>query len=543
VLFRKFHRNARGSVLPMFALAIIPLVGFVGAAIDYSRAANSRTEMQAALDATSLWISKNAATQTAAQIQTAAVSYFNAQFTNPETKILTITSIYSTSGGSSLTVAATGSLSTRFMGIIGVSSMNIGSSSTVRWGTSRLRVALVLDTTGSMSDFNKIGSLKTATKNLLTQLKNAATTNGDVYVSIIPFSKNVNVGALNSSANWIDWTAWESEPSLLQTAKPSNWDQVGPGDACPFTNSSHGFRCDTGPTTTTNTSSVPSSGTYSGYICPGTDTGQKDSPKIGIMYNGCYNSVQQTRTISTGSSASCGSQSDCSCSGSGSNRKCTQSYFTHNWIKNARSTWNGCVTERGTLTPPGTAAGNDQKSTQPSTGDATTLFPAEQNAYCSSEAIGLNYNWSTMTNLVDNLSPLGATNQPIGLVWGWQTLVGGGPFTVPTKDSNYQYQDIIILMSDGLNTLDRWYGNGSSTNTSVDSRMYDSTGKGTCANVKAAGITIYAVHVNTDSDPTSVLLKNCASGADKFWMITTPSQLDVVFNAIGTNLTKLRISK
>ena len=28
-------------------------------------------------------------------------------------------------------------------------------------------------------------------------------------------------------------------------------------------------------------------------------------------------------------------------------------------------------------------------------------------------------------------------------------------------DPNYQYQKVIILLSDGLNTQDRWYGNGS----------------------------------------------------------------------------------
>ena len=65
---------------------------------------------------------------------------------------------------------------------------------TTKWGSSRLRVALVLDVTGSMASDGKMTALKTATKNLLTQLKSAATQNGDVYVSIIPFNKDVNVG-------------------------------------------------------------------------------------------------------------------------------------------------------------------------------------------------------------------------------------------------------------------------------------------------------------------------------------------------------------
>ena len=98
--------------------------------------------------------------------------------------------------------------------------------------------------------------------------------------------------------------------------------------------------------------------------------------------------------------------------------------------------------------------------------------------------------------------------------------------------------------SDGLNTQDRWYGNGSSTSTSVDARMYDSSGSGTCANIKAAGITIYTIQVNTGGDPTSTLLQNCASSVpDKFFLLTSANQIITTFNAIGTNLTKLRIAQ
>ena len=67
-----------------------------------------------------------------------------------------------------------------------------------------------------------------------------------------------------------------------------------------------------------------------------------------------------------------------------------------------------------------------------------------------------------MNSLVNTMKADGTTNQTIGLVWAWMSLTGGGPFTVPTKDANYKYQDIIILMSDGLNTENRWDGNGSS---------------------------------------------------------------------------------
>ena len=50
-LFSRFLGNRDGSVAPMLALAALPLLGFVGAAIDFSRAASARTAMQSALDA------------------------------------------------------------------------------------------------------------------------------------------------------------------------------------------------------------------------------------------------------------------------------------------------------------------------------------------------------------------------------------------------------------------------------------------------------------------------------------------------------------
>lgn len=543
MMLRRFARDKRGGgVAPMFALAVIPVLGLVGAAVDYSRANSIKVALQAAIDATALAMATRAPTLTQAQLQQQTTAYFQAVFNRPEAKNVVVTPTYATAGGSQLRITVSSTVDTAFMRIMGYSNLNVGSNTTVAWGNTRLRVALVLDTTGSMDSAGKMSAMQTATKNLLTQLQNAATTNGDVYVSIIPFSKNVNVGSSNFNASWIDWTDWEAEPAVLKNSKPSNWSRTGPGDACPFTTASHGFRRAPNPTSTSTTTTIPSSGTYSGYICPSTDTGGKDPTKIGIIYNGCYNSVSNPKTVSTGSNASCSGYSDCTCTGSGSNKVCKQEAYDHNWIVNARSTWNGCVTDRGTTTGP--SGDYDRKVTAPTTSIKATLFPAEQNSYCSAQLSQLSYNWSAMKTTVDGLYPLGATNQPIGLVWGWQSLVGGGPIAAPPpKDSQYTYNEVIVLMSDGLNTLNRWDGNGSSTNTSVDKRMYETSVLGTCANIKAAGITIYTIHVNTDSDLTSTLLKNCASTEDKFWMVTSASGIGSVFTQIGTQLTKLRIAK
>src|SRR5262249_55588787 len=47
-------RDRRGGVAPMFALLLIPLLGAIGAAVDYSMAAKIRTQLLAAADAASV---------------------------------------------------------------------------------------------------------------------------------------------------------------------------------------------------------------------------------------------------------------------------------------------------------------------------------------------------------------------------------------------------------------------------------------------------------------------------------------------------------
>ena len=111
----------------------------------------------------------------------------------------------------------------------------------------------------------------------------------------------------------------------------------------------------------------------------------------------------------------------------------------------------------------------------------------------------------------------------------------GAPFNAPAKDTaNYTYKEAIVLLSDGLNTQNRWYSSASS----IDARQ-----KILCANAKANNITIYTVQVDTGGDGESAVLKECASGSDKFFHITDPSQTLSVFNSIGQSLAKLRVFK
>ncbi|HZD92143.1 MAG TPA: pilus assembly protein, partial [Pseudolabrys sp.] len=435
-----FLRARNGNVAVMFALALVPVLAATGAAIDFSRANSVKADLQAALDSTALMLSKQAATDTQAELQSQALTFFKATFNRPDAQNIAVGATYTDTAGSKLVVSGTVDVPTEFMQAFGYDSVTIGGSSTAEWGTTRLRVALVLDNTGSMAQDGKMSALKTATANLLTQLQGAVTTAGDVYVSIVPFVKDVNLGAANYTANWIDWTDWNAAN----------------GSCSGYTN-------------------------YWGWGSPKTKSSC-------LSYHGT-------------------------------------------WTSNSHQTWNGCVVDRGSSTGPD-LNDYDTNVDAPTTSITATLYAAEQYQSCPQAAMGLSYNWNAMNTLVTNMQPAGNTNQAIGLQLGWLSLVGGGPFTAPPEDDNHIYQKVIILLTDGLNTQDRWYTNESD----IDARE-----QMTCNNIKAAGVTLYTIQVNTGGDPTSTLLQNCASSSDKFFLLTSANQIVATFNAIGTNLSKLRV--
>jgi len=424
MLFSRFWKDRRGGVAPMLAIVIVPLMGAAGAAIDYSRANAARAAFQTALDSTALTLSKTAATQSADQIQTAATDTFNALFSRPDVQNVAVTAHYSSDSGSRLVLNGSATTPTEFLQILGFDQMTITATATATWGNTRLRVALVLDNTGSMAQDNKMTALKNASQNLLGQLQSAAVTADDVYVSIVPFNKDVNFGASNYTQSWLRWDLWEAA-------------------------------------------------------------------------NG------------TCSSTSYHSQNSCTSHGKV-------------WTPAAHSTWNGCVTDRD--------QNYDTTNDAPLAG--ATLYPAEQYSSCPAQLMGLSNDWTALTNKINDMQPNGNTNQAIGLQVGWQSLTAS-PFTVPAMDPNYRYTQVIILLSDGLNTQDRWYSNASS----IDARQQK-----TCDNIKAAGITIYTVQVNTGGDPTSTLLQNCASDNGKFFLLTSSTQIVTTFNQIGTALSNLRLA-
>jgi Flp pilus assembly protein TadG len=198
------------------------------------------------------------------------------------------------------------------------------------------------------------------------------------------------------------------------------------------------------------------------------------------------------------------------------------------WTATSHRNWTGCVTDRD--------QDYDLANTAPATNRTGTLFPTVQDASCPTGLIGLSYDWNALGKLIDRMSPEGATNQAIGLQWGWQSLTAA-PFTIPAYDADYKYKQVIILLTDGLNTQDRWYGNGRDHSSQVDTRQ-----KQLCENIKDAGIELYTVQVNTARDPKSSMLEQCATSTDRFFLLTSADQIITTFDNIGSALSGLRLA-
>ena len=71
--------------------------------------------------------------------------------------------------------------------------------------------------------------------------------------------------------------------------------------------------------------------------------------------------------------------------------------------------------DRGNRAAPDTTNNYDTNVASPDVTSNSSLYPAEQYSPCPQAMMGLSYDWTTMTSMVNNMSPNGNTNQPIGM--------------------------------------------------------------------------------------------------------------------------------
>lgn len=158
---------------------------------------------------------------------------------------------------------------------------------------------------------------------------------------------------------------------------------------------------------------------------------------------------------------------------------------------------------------------------------------------CNAEkALALTKKRSTLDARMDELNHSGNTRVDVGAVWAyrmvsaeWQGLWGDADRPVDYDDPDIK--KAVIIMTDGENTpLD-----GTSKNT-ADTRL-----SSTCDNMKLDGIIVYTVQFRTTSTSLETLLTNCATSVGHYFKAADSAALAAAFNAIGVQLSNLRIAQ
>ena len=201
-------RDRAGNTLAMIAAALFPLLAMVGGGIDMGRSYLSQSRLQLACDSGVLAARKKLGSQIAASgaipNDVAAVGnrFFNLNFrdgsygTTGRSFAMTLEQDYAISGEADVTVPTT------IMTLFGYSKVPIKVKCQARLNFSNTDVMFVLDTTGSMSETNpgdtdpKIDIMRRVVQNFHAQMEGSKTPGTRIRYGFVPYSTNVNVGAL-----------------------------------------------------------------------------------------------------------------------------------------------------------------------------------------------------------------------------------------------------------------------------------------------------------------------------------------------------------
>ena len=139
-LFERFRRDEGGNVLMLFGLAMVPLIGIMGASVDYAIASQKQTRLQTALDQAGLAVAKEPQVSdeaTVSRIKEMMTGQLAANGIGADEWTLTTAQ----QANNRVSVAATTTFNTKLMNLLQIPTMTVAASTEVA-RTSKLEVAL-----------------------------------------------------------------------------------------------------------------------------------------------------------------------------------------------------------------------------------------------------------------------------------------------------------------------------------------------------------------------------------------------------------------
>lgn len=235
--FGMFGRDRRGNVAMLWGLMGAGLIGLIGLTVDFTRAQAIHNQLQNAADGAALAAARMPANVSLADRTTAARAFFNAEASDYGPGASFSLSPVGTQG---YRVDASTEMEGSLSRLISNEDWMIDVESEAVRGGVNLEVALVLDTTGSMSG-SKITSLRTAATNLVNTIVQDQQTPYYSKLSLVTYSVGVNLGSYAAaargaipaartitSAGWQDATGSRSITALSK-ANPAVFTSVAHG--------------------------------------------------------------------------------------------------------------------------------------------------------------------------------------------------------------------------------------------------------------------------------------------------------------------------
>lgn len=537
--------DRRGSITGYAAIMLIMLVGFAGFAIDLQRAWLVHTRLKTAVDAAAL----------------AAARDFDNANRDANTRLAFTANINPSGGvnvafGSSVStptiqqidnnkirITATATVPKTLFRVISSSALTLTETTVATRQANGLELALVLDATGSMSatdsvlGITKIQAAKNAVSTMLDVLYGTDDTQRNLWVSVIPFTRNVNIGTTTAAQSLLNTTT----PAMPVGWNVANW------SGC-----------------------VEARSTTGNYdmndAAPDTDQGRFRP----FFWRSTF---QQYGTVAGG--------------------QCTNSTDTN--LRQAYDAVGGtrwCMGDNDWGQTTTLLAQNHVYRTYGSQGVPT---PAGPNLFCAASPIlPLTASKTTVLNAVNAITTpakSGGTVIPPAIHAGWLTLAptwrGYWPgildATLPLDYNTRNMKKVLILLSDGANNWQGWQTNftspangnvqpergsgevfysaygraldqrlsftvstststtSSNANAALNSRMV-----AVCNAMKASpyNIQIYVIGFEVANSTDRTNLQNCSSGAASYYFESpSASSLQSTFRTIGGRLASLRLSE
>lgn len=188
-------KDQRGAAIVLFALAAVPMVGFVGMATDTARAYLVKSRMSSALDAAGLAGGRRFfAADRNQQINmffqaNFPLGYMNALVSGPHIAV--------DEAAEKLTLSAGATIPTTFMKVLGFNDLHVSAQTEITREMQALDVVIAMDMSGSMTNSSGSTSRISAARNAASDLVNILYGNNGandlLNIGLVPWNSKVNV--------------------------------------------------------------------------------------------------------------------------------------------------------------------------------------------------------------------------------------------------------------------------------------------------------------------------------------------------------------